>query len=130
MSRRLPRAVSWMIGLVVPAARVTQVVDELEDDYLKVLESRSCVGAHLWLLRETASLLVAYLTAALRRLRSLGPIALRDVRLVLRGIMRGPLAALGAAAMLSTGLLAVLFAAGLAETLLFRQVSAVHGDSL
>lgn len=55
---------------------------------------------------------------------------LRDVRLVLRGLRRRPLAALGAAAMLSSGLLAVLVTTGLWSALLFRPISATHGDAL
>lgn len=53
----------------------------------------------------------------------------RDLQLVCRGFSRGPFAAVAAAAMLSAGLLAVVLTAGLARTLLFRQVSA-HGDAV
>ena len=52
------------------------------------------------------------------------------VRLVLRGLRRRPLAALGAAAMLSSGLLAVLVTTGISSALLFRPISAVHGEAL
>ncbi len=60
----------------------------------------------------------------------MGQMWMRDLRLVIRGFRRGPFAALGAAAMLSSGLVALLLTAGLANTLLFRQVSATHGDAL
>jgi putative ABC transport system permease protein len=55
---------------------------------------------------------------------------IRDLQLVGRGLRRHPLAAGAAAAMLSSGLLAVILTVGLARTLLLRPVSATYGDTV
>ncbi len=126
----LPAGVSWLAHRIVPTRSRAQVLADLEDDYTRLRGTTSPLGARWWLVRETTSLLLAYVFAPFSRFKGSGPIWIRDVRLVLRGLRRGPLAAVGAAAMLSTGLLAVLLTAGLSETLLFRQVSASHGEAL
>jgi predicted permease len=125
MSAPLPRLIELLIRATVPRHRVDQVIADLEDDYAAAAPHR----ARRWLARETASLVMAYAMAAIGRLGS-PSMWIRDLRMVLRGLRRAPLPALGAAAMLSTGLLAVLLTGGLAKTLLFRQVSATHGDAL
>lgn len=121
----LPSAVRWLIRRVIPAPRAECVLQDLEDDY-----ARRSGSASWWLARETLSLVRSYTTVSLTRLIRGGSAWRRDLRLVIRGLRRGRLAALSAAALLSVGLTAVLLTAGLAETLLFRQVSASHGDAL
>jgi predicted permease len=131
MKRALPRPVRWAVRLAVPARRADQILADLEDDYLGVRARRRFLAARWWLLRETGSVLAAYAAAPIERAVESVPAWSRDVRLVARGFRRGgALTAAGAAAMLSVGLLAALVTAGLSETLLFRQVSASHGDAL
>jgi predicted permease len=127
---RLPRVVAWLARALAPAHNAGDVAAELEDDYTRVRGHRSAFGAAVWLGRETVSLLVSYTLARWRRLTRSGPLWARDLQLLARGFRRGPFAALAAAAMLSTGLLAVVLTAGLAQTLLFRPVSARHGDAV
>jgi predicted permease len=126
----LPRSVTWLARRIIPAQSRAGVLDDLADDYARASHGHSTFGARWWLIREASSLLIAYSVSPITSLKGSWPMWVRDVRLVVRGLRRGPVAALGAAAMLSTGLVAVLLTAGLAKTLLFRNVSATHGDSL
>ena len=131
MRPRLPPAVRWLVRVVVPARGAAQILSDLEDDYLRVRARSHRLGAYVWLLRETGSVLAAYAAAPVGRAVESFPAWSRDIRLVARGFRGGgALTASGAAAMLSVGLLAVLVTAGLSDTLLFRQVSASHGDAL
>lgn len=127
---RLPRPIVFLIRRVVPARRAAAVIADLEDEYTIVRAARAAGPARLWLAREAASLIGAYAAAPISRLKASGPMWLRDAHLVLRGIRQHPIAAFGAAAMLSSGLVAMLVTAGLTSTLLFRPVSALHGDAL
>jgi putative ABC transport system permease protein len=127
MSTRLPHAIVWLTRRVVPAGRVETVLADLADDYRAVAAGWS---ARRWLLRETASLLGAYGLARLKNIGRQAPFWTRDLQLVLRSLRRGPMAAGTAAAMLAVGVAAVLLTAGLTNTLLFREVSATHGDAL
>ncbi len=126
----LPPGVAWLVRRVAPRRRAAELVRDLDEDYADVRRRQSRARARWWLTREAASLLAAYLAAPLARLPDQIPILTRDLRLVGRGLRRGALPAAGAAAMLSTGLLALLLTAGLAQTLLFREVSATHGEAL
>ena len=127
---RLPAVLVWLIQRVVPVRAAQTVLTDLEDEYAAVCAARAPFGARWWLAKESASLLAAYLAAPLTRVKGWIPMGLRDLHLVIRGLRRRPVAAFGAAAMLSSGLLAVLVTAGLSATLLFRPVSRVHGDRL
>lgn len=123
----LPPLVVAALRLVIPARRLEGIVLELEEDYARVRSSR---GAVWWLLRETASLLVSY---ALQPLFTFGrtlPMWVRDAQMVIREFRRGAVSTVASAAMLSSGLLALLIVAGLATELLVRPVSARHGFAL
>ena len=126
----LPRVVAWLARALAPARNAAYVVTELEDDYAAVRATQSAPAAAIWLARETGSLLISYLIAAGWRLNDQVPLWIRDIQLVGRGFRRAPFAACAAAAMLSTGLLAVLLTTGLARTLLLRPVSANHGQAV
>jgi predicted permease len=130
IDRHLLTIVLAVVRWSAPRLRADEVVRDLADDYARARHDASMGGARWWLLREGASVVGAYLSARVSGLMRLGPVCLRDLSLVIRGLRRGPLAALGAAAMLSTGLVAVLLTAGLSQALLFRQVSSVHGSSM
>ena len=119
-----------MLRGVVPSRDRDQVLAELDDDYRQVRATRSPWAAASWLGRESASLLWAFAGQALASTRTWGPIWTRDARLVVRGLRRAPLATFGAAATLAAGFLAILVTAGLSSALLFRPVSALHGDAL
>lgn len=123
----LPRSIVWLLRQVVPSTRAETVIADLQDDYDRAARRRD---ARLWLWRETISLLISYAVAPWQRPGRLRPMWTRDLHLVLRSMRRGPIATLGAAAMLSAGLLAVLLTAGLIQALLFRPVSARFGDEL
>ncbi len=127
MTSRLPRPVAWLLRIVLPAVRVDPILADLEEDYARASQHH---GASIWLARETVSLVLAYALVPFTNVRRLAPMWIRDVQMVVRGLRRGPAAALGAAAMLSVGFLAILITAGLATTLLFRPVSATHGAAL
>lgn len=129
MSARLPRPFAALVRLVAPARARDEMIADLEEDYARVRTTTPLRRAQWWLTRETISIVIACLAAPWRRVKEAGPLWTRDVRLVLRGLRRGLLPAAGAAAMLSTGLLAVLLTGGLSKALLFRQVSATHGDA-
>jgi predicted permease len=124
---RLPRHVELLVRRVVPRDRADTVLADLESDYATASAGRA---ARWWLMRETASLLWSYATVPLSRARSLSPIWMRDVQLAVRGLRRGKLAAIAAAALLAVGLAAVLLAAGLTDALLLRSVSATHPETL
>jgi predicted permease len=106
------------------------VTADLDDEYGAVQMRMSRTGAAWWLLRETASLVRAYAAAPLVAVTSAGPIWFRDLMLVWRALRSRPIAAVSAAAMLATGMLAVLVTFALSSALLLRPVSAAHGDSL
>ncbi len=126
----LPRVVVRLLESVLPGRIAATALTDLEDEYAAVRTTRAALPATCWLLRETASLVAAYAVAPLVRTKGSIPMWLRDVRFVLRGLRRRPLAAIGAAAMLSSGLLAVLVTIGISSALLFRPISAVHGEAL
>jgi predicted permease len=127
MSAPLPPFAAWFVRLVVPPQRRETVLQDLADDYAS---ARHGGAARWWLVRETGSLGRAYAGARVRALKASGPMWARDFTLVVRGFRRGPFAALAAAAMLSTGLAAVMLSVGLTRALLFREVSATHGEAL
>jgi predicted permease len=134
MTRRsvLPAPVRWLLHAVVPARTADTVLGDLEEEWIAMRTLRAPPSAYTWLAREALSLLAAYMTAPWRplHLKGLGTMWTRDVRLVLRGMRRTPLATVAAVALLSSGLLAVAVSSGLASALLFRPVSDVHGDAL
>ena len=126
----LPPIVVWLLRRVVPDRAVDSILNDLKDDYAAVRSTHAALPAAWWLARETSSLAVAYAVAPFGRAMRSVPMWSRDLRLVVRGLRHRPLAALGAAAMLSSGLTAVLVTAGLSSALLFRPISAVHGEAL
>jgi predicted permease len=126
----LPSIVSWILRLALPRARAEEIIRDLATDYGARSADRSGTAALGWLTRETMSLVAAFLLAPLQRLVQGGPRWWRDVQLSVRSLRRGFVPALGAAAMLSTGLVALVVTAGLAESLLLRPVSSLHGMSL
>ena len=126
----LPRSWVWIVRRVVPSDRSADVLGDLADDFARIRARRSAVAARLWLARETMSVLVAYAGAPLRRLPILVMVWGRDARSAWRGLRRAPLASVSGTAMLAAGLLALLVTGGLTHTLLFRRVSATHGDAL
>jgi hypothetical protein len=131
MSRPSPPAIVLaFVRWISPRHRAEEIVADLADDYARVRASRRNRAANWWLIKEAASLALAYLAVRANGSGMLARMSLRDVSIVVRGLRRGPLAALGAAALLATGLVAVLLTAGLSETLLFRQVSHVYGSAL
>ncbi|HWI19976.1 MAG TPA: ABC transporter permease [Vicinamibacterales bacterium] len=123
----LPRPWRWLLRAVLPTARADAILADLEDDYAR--EPRGARAA-LWLTREVASLFLSYMLASVQELRRSAPMWIRDLQMACRGLRHGPLAALGASAMLSVGLLAVVITAGIASVLVFRPVSVTHGDAL
>ena len=130
MNPLVPRAIASLLRLVVPTRAADGLIADLEEDYSRIRATRPLLAARWWLARETVSIVLAYLVAPVKRIKDAGPMWTRDLRLVMRGLRRGALPAIGAASMLSIGLLAVLLTAGLSKTLLFRQVSTIHGDTL
>jgi hypothetical protein len=126
----LPRIVVWLARALAPERNAAYVLAELEEDYGVIRARHSAPAATIWLARETGSLVISYTVAAAWRLRAQAPLWTRDVQLVARGFRRTPVAACAAAAMLSTGLLAVILTAGLARTLLLRPVSTTHGHAV
>jgi predicted permease len=125
----LPAVVTRLIRLVVPRERVEPIVADLADDYARLAAARGRLP-RAWLARETISLLIAYAGVPADRVRRLLPLFLRDLQFAWRNLRRAPLATAGAAAMLATGLVALLITTGLSNALLFRRVSAAHGDAL
>ena len=119
----LPRAFSWVVRAVVPGDRAETVISDLEQDY----EQHRALP---WLVKETASLVIAYVLARAARWRRSVPLLMRDVHMVGRGLRRGAAPLVAAAALLAVGLAAVMLAAGLADTLLLREVSSTHGKAL
>jgi predicted permease len=130
MSRVVPRPVAALLEWIVPARLVAGVIDDLDDDYRRVLATRRPLAARLWLYGEVMSIGWAFGTRAVGQAVCSGPAVMRDTRLAWRGLMQAPLAALGAAATLSVGIFAVLLATGLAGALLLRPVSLRHGETL
>lgn len=128
--RPLPALVSWLLGRAVPRQRRDEVIGDLASDYAAMRARRSGAASLAWLTRETTSLFFAYVTAPIRRALDSAPLWLRDLQLTGRSLRRAPVAALAAAAMLATGLVALAVTFGLAQTLLLRPVSAAHGDAL
>ncbi len=126
----LPRVVVWLLRSLVPTRVVGTVIADLDDEYGVIRQRLARRRAVWWLLRETASLVRSYGGASLRALASTGPIWLRDLVLVWRSLRSRPVATLGAAAIVSAGILAMLVTIALSNTLLFRPVSAAHGESL
>ena len=129
MTAKLPRLVAAVLRRVVPQRHVAALVAELADDYARI-RGRSRAGAAVWLCRETASLGWTFARAAIGGDAVHGPLWTRDARLVLRGMRRAPVATVSAAMTLSVGVLAICLTAGIAGTLLFRSVSATHGNAL
>jgi predicted permease len=123
----LPRLVTWIVRRLVPPDRADAMLADLEEDYTA---ERAHRGARWWLARETASLAVAYTRAQLSAILRSGPLLLRDCQMAARALRRGALPVSAAAALLAVGFAAVLLTSGLVQTLLFRQVSAVHGPAL
>lgn len=119
----LPRPVPWIVRAVVPGDRADSVLADLEDDHLRHQSAT-------WLLRETLSLTVAYLGARMARWPRLLTAVMRDGQMVMRGFRRGAAPLVTAAALLAVGDAAVLLAGALAEQLLLRPVSALHGAAL
>ena len=130
MTPGLPRVVAALLRRIVPSRDRAQVLADLADDYRQVRATRSPWASAPWLCRESASLVWAFARHAAASAWNWGPIWSRDVRLVVRGLRRAPLATLGAAATLAAGFLAVLVTAGVSSALLFRPVSAIHGDAV
>ncbi|MEZ5420762.1 MAG: ABC transporter permease [Vicinamibacterales bacterium] len=130
MTRGLPRAVVAILSCLVPARSRRELLAELADDYHRAKAGRTRWSAAWWLWREAGSLGLAYTWAALVAPLGQVPVWRRDVRWVLRGMQRAPVATLGAAATLAAGLLAVLVTTGLTEPLLLRPVSPIHGALL
>ena len=131
MNAPLPALVAWLIRSIVPAGTADELVADLAEDYNRIRDRRDRLRAAWWLTRESGSLLFAYTLRPIARLKDFAPMLARDLRMVLRALGRGGLwPAAGAAAMLSTGLLAVMLTGGLAQALLFRPVSTAHGESL
>ena len=126
---RLPSFVERLVRLIAPAQRADQILGDLAADFARLAASRRR-PPYAWLLRETASLLMAYAVAPLRRIPAHGPIYARDLQVAWRSMRRAPFATAGAAAMLATGLAALLITAGVSQALLFRYVSATHGEAL
>ena len=126
MKRSLPRPIVWLIRLAVPAPRADEILSDLVDEYSGSLPR----PGRWWLARETGSILWAYSLKPLSRAQDVAPVWIRDFRLTLRGLRRAPVPMVATAAILSTGLLALFLSLGLAQTLLARQVSSVHGHAL
>jgi putative ABC transport system permease protein len=119
----LPRAVSWIVRAVVPADRADSVLADLEDDYLRNQSST-------WLIRETLSLTAAYLGTRMTQWPRLLTALIRDAQMVRRGFRRGGAPLVTSAGLLAVGYAAVLLSAALAEQLLIRPVSTLHGADL
>lgn len=128
MTRGLPRIVVATLRYVVPRRQVDAVLVDLDDDYRRVRATRSPVAASRWLCREAASLVWAFAARSVSIMYGWRPVWARDLHLVMRGLRRSPLSTLGAAATLGAGVLAVLVTVGLSDALLFRHVSARHGE--
>jgi predicted permease len=126
----LPRLVVLIVGRVVPSRAAATVTADLDADYGVVRTRVSRVRAAWWLLRETASIVRAYAAAPLSATASSGPVWFRDLVLVGRALRSRPVAAVTGAAMLSIGITAVLVTGALSSALLFRSVSASHGDAV
>ncbi len=126
----VPRAVVFLLRRIVPDRLAAAVIDDLEEDYRRVRARRRPWAARLWLVGEAASIVRAFAATALSDVARGGPGAVRDLRLAWRGIRQAPVAAIGAAATLAIGVLAVLLATGLARAVLWRPVSTLHGEAL
>lgn len=125
---RLPRVVTALLALVVPVGRQPDVIGDLTEDYEALRFRRGRPHAMVWLVGETLSLLTGFAWDVARRTLRTTPFLVRDLQLSCRALARRPLAAAGAASMLATGLVAVLLTLGLSSLLLFRPISAAHGD--
>ena len=126
----LPHVVVWIVRRVVPPRAAVTVTADLDDEYAAMRMRTSRTRAAWWLLTETASIVRAYATSPLVAASAAGPVWLRDLILVWRAVRSRPVATLGAAAMLASGILAVLVTFALSSALLFRPVSAAHGDAV
>ncbi|MGE0042874.1 MAG: ABC transporter permease [Vicinamibacterales bacterium] len=127
----LPRLVTAVLARLAPRRDAGLVLADLAQDYAVAVATRGAARARWWLAREAASLAAAYAGAALRRHAARAPVGLaRDLQLAARALRRRPVGSLGAAVMLACGLAAVAGAVGMADALLFRPISPVHGERL
>ena len=127
----LPRLAAGLIARLAPTRDAGIVIADLAQDYGRAIARAGAARARWWLARETASLAGAYAAAAVRRSWSRWPLGLaRDQQQAGRAVRRRPLGSLGAALMLAGGLAALAGASGMADALLFRPISPVHGDQL
>jgi predicted permease len=127
VKKSLPAPVCWLVRLTTPASHAGEILADLADEYHNPCEPRG----RWWLARETISIAWSYLVnRPWSQARDLVPLWLRDVRLTFRDMRRGPTFVLTTSSILATGLLALVLSYGLADTLLARRVSSIHGDSL
>ena len=126
----LPRLVTWLVGRLLPLSRAHAVLDDLNDDYAAVLAGRGTAASRIWLVRETGSLVRAYIGASLRRFARGRPVLVRDLQQALRSIRRRPVGTVTAVAMLACGLASVALTVGLIDALLLQPVSPRHGAGL
>jgi predicted permease len=130
MSSGLPAPLVWVARCLIPSRHLGHVLADLDEEYAIERERRSPFGARWWLTCESGSLLARYARENVVRALPSPAMCLRDARLAGRSVRRAPWASAGASALLAAGLVSVLGTAALADALLFRPVSAAHGDRL
>jgi putative ABC transport system permease protein len=112
-----------MLARSLPERIAGEAADDLFEDHRRLRETRGAFSAALFLIREAASLVGAFVAAAMSRfIRSVATLR-RDLAHAVRAVMRRPGSSLGAILMLAAGLAAVAASSGLASTLLFRPIS-------
>ena len=127
MKRPLPAPVCWLVRLTTPADHAAEILADLAEEYDRAGDSRG----RWWLACETVSIAWSYVASRpMAKARDTFPLWLRDLRLTFRDFRRAPAFVLAASGILASGLLAAVLTYGLADTLLARRVSSIHGDSL
>jgi predicted permease len=125
-----PSRLARLLARIVPARQRHEVIGDLSEEYLMVRRRAGRLQSAVWLARAMLSLAAAWVVRGAARSWRARSWLVRDVRQALRTLRRQPLAALGAAAMLAVGLMAVMITSALTTTLLSRPVSAAHGHML
>src|SRR5687768_9943159 len=126
----IERLVRSMLARSLPERIAGQAADDLFEDHRRLRETRGSFSAAVFLIRETTSLIGAFVAAAMSRfVRSLATVR-RDLAHAVRAVMRRPGSSLGAILMLAAGLAAVATSSGLASALLFRPVSTRYPDDV
>jgi hypothetical protein len=126
----LEQMVRALLARALPSRLAGDAADDLLADHRRVRAARGTTMAALFLMRESLSLVLVFVLAAISRLARSLVIVRRDVAHALRAIVRRPWSSAGAMLMLAAGLAAVAAASGLASSLLFRPINSLRAGAV